>query len=300
MLNKPTINTVDNVLTTAARSGNRLVKNMPLAEYHAAGEYISRSGLMEFAKSPQHYEYAYLSGQCDDVAQSDALAFGNAFHALLLEPDTFSRQAVVWSGKPRNTKEGKEEYAQAVADAAGRQIIAKSDFDDMQKMADSILRQPVAKQVLRPGGIVEGSFFFNDPSWQVGVKARPDYSLLDDGIVLDLKTCRSAAMADFQRSVANYGYDIQAYMQMLAIEECGYKKPELFIFLCVEKEPPFATAFYSATPDLLMCGKVRYEKLIAKYADCKKRDIWPGYGHLIQPLEPPAYLVKSTEGQENV
>lgn len=273
----------------------KIVEDMPTREYHA-NKAISRSGLMEIARSPQHYWWKYLSGKAlpDDTT---ALRIGTAFHCLLLEPKRFNDTALVWSGKPRNTKEGKDEYAIAESQANGRVLIKQDEFNQLQDMAASILAQPAARLIIAEHGKVETSFFWKDKDYGVNVKARPDY-WRDDGIVVDLKTTNDASSDAFSKSIVNYGYDVQAYMQMEAIEQCTGKRPDAFVFLVVEKDPPYAVAFYQADNDMLRCGEKRYKSLIAKYAECLESGKWPGYGALVRPIGVPSWFVTRVESEE--
>lgn len=277
---------------------NKLIIDMPHEEYLSA-EGVSRSGLMEFLRSPQHYWYKYLSGMAERESTT-ALDMGTAFHTLLLEPALFEKKVLVWSGAPRNTKEGKAEYAEAVQSAAGRVVIKQADFEALKNMAASILAQPVAKKIIVESGHIEASLFYSDEATGALAKARPDY-WRKDGIVVDLKTTNDASEEEFQKSIVNYGYDIQAFMQMEAVYRVTGERPSNFVFIVVEKEPPYACAFYTADDTLLRCGEYRYNNLMAKYAECKQRNIWPGYGSLIRPISVPSWFMnkldkEATEG----
>lgn len=279
----------------ANKSDNRVVYDMTSELYHA-NSAVSRSGLMLFNKSPQHYWWQYLSGKAEKT-ESDAMRIGSAFHTLLLEPAKFDSRVLVWSGKPRNTTAGKEDFAQATAEANGRLLIKQDELAELKHMAESILSQPVASKVIGKDGYIEPSFFWVDEQLKVFVKSRPDY-YREDGIVLDLKTTADASREEFERSVVKFGYDIQAYMQMEAIERCTGKRPDNFVFICVEKEPPYATAFYVADQNMLDCGAFRYRKLLEKYAECLHLNTWPGYGSLIQPISAPEWFIKRIQNQE--
>lgn len=273
---------------------NRLVLDMPHENY-LASKAVSRSGLLDLLKSPQHFWYKHLSGLAQHE-ESNALKIGTAFHCLLLEPHLFNDKVAVWSGAPRNTKEGKAEYAEVSANAVSRVIIKQSEFDQLKLMAQSIKDQPAAGKLINSSGKVEASFFYHDQTHDVMAKARPDF-WREDGIVIDLKTTADASENEFQKSIANYGYDVQAFMQMEAVERVTGTRPQAFVFVAVEKEPPYACAFYQADDDLLRCGEYRYHMLMGKYAACMKSGKWPGYGSLVRPIGPPEWFVKRLDKQ---
>lgn len=274
---------------------NKVVHGMDMDEYqeHPA---VSRSGLMEMMRSPQHYHWRYLSGKAEKE-DTTPLRVGAAFHTLVLEPDTFHSRAIVWSGKPRNTKEGKDEYAAAQASANGRVLLKQGEFDDLKDMAAALLAQPASSKVIAKNGKIESSFFWFDDEFKVWAKARPDY-YRDDGIVLDLKTCEDASREAFEKSIVNYGYDIQAYMQMEAIKQVTGKAPDNFVFVCVEKDKPHCTAFYVADQAMLECGSVRYARLMSRYAECFHAKNWPGYGNLIQTISVPKWFASKLDKGE--
>lgn len=292
---------------TAVVADNRVVHDMDIDVYHAH-HAVSRSGLLLMQKSPQHYWYEYLSGMAEKKDTS-ALRIGGAFHALVLEPHTFDARAVVLpEGAPKrpsitqlNAAKPSEATVQAIQwwqqwdqYANGKIVLTREEFAEMQLMADAIRNQRASSKVLVESGKIESSFFWYDADFGVHVKARPDY-YRDDGIVLDLKTTRDASKDAFQKAIVDYGYDIQAFMQMEGIERCTGKRPENFVFICVEKEPPYPVAFYVADKDMIECGRYRYQKLMSKFSDCQRSGVWPGYGELIQSISVPSWFLNKLE-----
>lgn len=268
--------------------------NLDIAAYHAHPA-ISRSGFMELDRTPRHYWWKYLSGKAEPE-DTDALRMGQAFHTLVLEPNTFTTRFQVWSGADKRTKEGKAEYQ--MAEATGKVPVKKKEYEAMQDMAKSLLSEPASKKILVADGQIEPTYFWTEDG--VDCKCRPDY-FRTDGIILDVKTVDSASESAFQRSVINYYYDVQAYMNMRGIEAVTGKKPQAFVFVCAEKEAPYCCAFYSATDDLLAVGEARFHKLLKVYKECKAQDRWPGYGSTIKPLGVPEWFIKSvivTEAKE--
>lgn len=285
---------------------------MASADYHAHPA-ISRSALMELERTPRHFWYKYLSGEYEDE-ESDALRIGSAFHTLVLEPALFHDQcAVLEDGAPARPTEAvlkaknpspdslerQAWWAEFNRNNAGKLIMRGSEFHSMKRMAASIKAEPAAANIIGGTGKIEQSFFWFDSQYEVEVKCRPDFIRDDmvlkgknETIVLDLKTCKDASPEEFARSIVNYGYDIQAFMQMEGIEKATGKRPVDFVFLCVEKDAPHCAAFYSVTPELLACGEARYHKLMAIYSACRKSNLWPGYGSQIRPISPPEWWVK--------
>jgi len=263
--------------------------DMSNEDYHAHSA-MSRSGLSLIDQAPKKYWYKYLSGQHEDN-ETDALRIGSVFHTMTLEPSEFANRVSVWSGAPRNTKAGKEEYAAAVEAAGGRILVKQAEVNNLKGMVSSILSEPAAKKIITGTGKIEPSFFWDDPATGLAVKCRPDY-YRDDGIVLDLKTCLDASEAGFKKSILNYYYDIQVYMCLSGIEAVTGKRPSAFVFVAVEKDPPHCTAFYLADETVIASGEARYNRLMEIYAACKKSNVWPAYGSLIKNIGMPEWYMK--------
>lgn len=262
----------------------RYEKDLDIAAYHAHPA-IGRSGLMEINRTPRHYWWKYLSGKAE-AEDTDALRIGQAFHTLVLEPSLFDHRFIVWSGADRRTVKGKEEYAAALE--SGKTAIKASEFSELQEMAKGLLSEPASKKILVADGQIEPSYF-----WQadgVDCKTRPDY-YRTDGIVVDAKTTQDASAESFSKAIINYGYDIQAFMTMEGIYKVTGTRPQAFVFCCVEKDPPYCAAFYSATDEMLTVGEARFNKLLAIYRECKAQDLWPGYGSQIRPIGVPDWFM---------
>lgn len=268
---------------------NKIIYDLPSSDYHN-DKAVSRSGLMALNVSPKQYHYQYLSGEYE-AKESKSLKFGTAFHTALLEPEKMDSQFVVWSGKSRATKEGKQEYADALELAGQREVITEDDMATIRKMAASILSEPAGKQLLLKKGFVEPSCFWTDPITGMPVKSRPDFVLDGGDIVVDLKTTSDATEYGFQRSVVDYGYDVQAYMQMEGLFHATGKRPSLFVFIVIEKTAPYHTAFFAADAEMIECGRLRYNRLMNRLKECTDRNIWPGYGSTIQNLTVPKWLL---------
>jgi len=292
---------------TAVTQDNRVIHGMDIDAYHTH-RAVSRSGLMLIDRSPQHYYYEYLSGLAPKI-DTTALRIGGAFHTLILEPSTFNdRVAVLPEGAPKRPTKAQLEAKKPSEDTInainwwaqwehlyGHKVqMTREEFDVMQAMASAVKNQRASSKVLVEAGKIESSFFWYDQEYGIHVKARPDYYRAD-GIVVDLKTTRDASRTEFERSIVNYGYDVQVYMQMEGIERVTGVRPQNFVFVCVEKEPPYATAFYSADNDLIEHGRYRYAKMASKFADCQQKGIWPGYGELIQPISVPEWSMRKLE-----
>lgn len=256
---------------------------MTNAEYHAHPA-ISKSGLDRIDQSPAHYR-AWLS---EPRITTPALTFGSACHNYVLECETFeNRYVVAPSGIDRRTKAGKELWEAFTSEAAGREIISTDDMEKLVAIRASIIDHPVAEELLDHGsGKAEVSVFgvLDD----VGVKCRPDW-LREDGIVVDLKTTDNAGHSAFSRSVAKYRYHVQSAFYSDLLEAVTCEPVKAFVFIAVEKAPPYAVSVYELDAESLEVGRSAYQRNLDTFRRCLEANHWPAYSDAIETLTLPRW-----------
>lgn len=254
---------------------------------------ISRSELWRIRESPQKFKY-YREHPPEPTP---ALLFGQVFHKMLLEPDTFDEEFVAAPGVNRRTKEGKQILENFASKHENQKIIPAEMFDQAKEMCDAIKREPLAVKLLK--GKAELPFFWTDEMTGEDCKCRVDVFNTEyrQPIVVDVKSTADASTEAFIRSAINYGYDFQAAMYSEGVEKNIGKKP-LFVFIAVEKEPPFSVNILQADELMLRRGYDLFREYIGIYHDCKTSGNWYGYlGKLnqINNLALPAYLAKEVQ-----
>lgn len=267
---------------------NGLVTDLSNEAYHT-GPGISKSHLDRIAppNSPLHYWNVYLNPEREPTEATPEMLKGTAIHTAILEPDLFPAQVVESPAFNRRTKDGKAE-AEAFAQAnAGKIILDPEDYQDCLAVRDAVHRHPLAGSLLRAGK-VEQSFFATDPTTGELIKCRPDF-LRDDGIMVDLKSTASAAPDEFNRSVWNYRYYVQAPWYLDIPRLLYGEAPPDFVFLAVEKKPPYAIGVYYLDADYMDRGRLHYRRDINAIAACRARNQWPDFALEIQPLSLPGW-----------
>lgn len=251
--------------------------NMDIYEYHAHPA-ISNSGLSLIAKCPRYYQYEkYESDPEEREEKKRHFVIGTAYHALLMEKELFKQRFFIWSGAPKNTKEGKADYAQAEIEAAGRILLKQQEMDEVIALAQATVADKSALRYIgMDGGVVEASIFWDDPVNGVQCRCRPDLIFPDLDIIVDFKTVADASEEAFGRAIFNYGYDRQAYFYSKGYEAATGRQVKKFVFITPEKKPPYLVGVYPISEVALLSGQMRTEKLLENYADCLKSNIWPG------------------------
>lgn len=178
----------------------------------------------------------------------------------------------------------------------GRIVLSPEVWEQIHAMRDAVMAHPAARAVL---------------------------TIMND-VIGDLKTTEDASPEGFAKSMANYRYDVQApyyldgvkkaleqgkcippvegasEMSVYWVDEAtgvlcrcrpdwwrGY--PKNFVFIAVEKKPPYAVGVYvldSASTDI---GRAIYQHDLQVYAECLASDKWPGYGDLVQTINMPTW-----------
>ena len=254
---------------------------------------VSRSELWHIHESPLKFKFYKEHPQ----EPTPALLFGQVFHKLALEPGTFDIEYAVVPKADRRTKEGKHAWAEFMENNAGKTIIPGEMYEQAAEMCKALAAEPFAMKLLN--GDREVPFFWTDERTGEECKCRVDClnTSYSQPIVVDLKSTADASTEGFSKSAINYGYDFQAAMYSDGVERNIRQKP-LFVFVAVEKEPPYAVNILQADELLLRRGHRLFREYIEIYHDCKLTGNWYGYlgkSNQINNLALPSWLAKEVE-----
>lgn len=249
------------------------------AEYHAH-EAVSKSDLDLIHKSPAHYKAARHE-------ETQAMRFGTAFHCAVLENDRFNATYTVIEGDRRTNV---VKAAIKEAEAAGKIILTADDFNALMGMAQAVFKNPICAALLR-GSLKEHSVFAELDG--VRVKCRPDGWSTEKGVLFDLKSTEDASPEGFARTVAKYRYHVQdAFYRHVVASATNCDADDLsFIFIAVEKKPPFAVALYQLDEMAALQGWVEARDDMRRYRDAQTSGKWCGYSPKIESLSLPRWAV---------
>lgn len=270
-----------------------IYRDLSNKDYHAALG-ISKSGLDIVAKCPALYKARYIDGVKTEPTK--AMIIGSATHKAILEPDQFGDEFVVAPKINKRTNAGKEEWATFQADNAGKDVLAVGDYDTIMMMADSARNHPYAKNILARGQ-AETSIFHEDAETGELVKVRPDW-LVDD-FVVDVKTAQSAAPDEFSKHCFNFRYFVQAPFYMDVAGAALDRPITNFVFIVIEKTPPYPVAVFFADQEMVNLGRDEYMRNLELYSKCKKNNEWPGYNNgLIEPVGLPYWAANNLKKEK--
>jgi hypothetical protein len=271
--------------TPAAAIAPGIYRDLPAEEYHklplASAHFLS---VLE-ELSPAHLRHRILN----PPEPTEAMRFGAAFHAMVLEPEEFTRRYVVAPKLDRRTKAGKEAWDALQND--GRVVVAEDDWAVMEEMADALRQHPSAHKLIQAPGDVEVSAVWEDRDTGVLCKGRADKVATIGAmrVFVDVKTCDCASPDAVQRAIVNYGYYRQGAHYLHGWAALG-EPVDQFVLVFVEKKPPFGVACYALTDGAIEAGHRRVVELLAQWRECEERGVWPGYPTSIEPVDLPAWV----------
>jgi exodeoxyribonuclease VIII len=229
----------------------------------------------------------WLEGQRQGE-ESDALAFGAAYHCALLEPAVYAETYVVQpSFGDCRKKENKAARDAWRAENKGKKPVELADARRIEAMAKALREHPRAGKLL-VGGDPELTLLWNDAETGVRCRARADYYLPKLDVVVDVKTTADASEPAFSRDVFRYRYHWQHALYRGGFAACG-EKPEHFVFIAQEKEPPYAIGIYQLDDAGVSAGHRRVRDLLMTMGECIATDKWDAYDTRIQTLSTPTW-----------
>ena len=216
-----------------------------------------------------------------------AKLIGSAVHAAVLEPDIFySNYVVLPENFDGRTKENKEKVDSLKT--SGRTPLKFEDYQHCLDMATALHTHATARRLLNQG-CAEVSVFAEIDG--IPVKCRPDWLRKESRLIVDLKTTEDASERGFTRSIAGLGYYLQAAWYLDVCQAAGIAI-DTFLFIAVEKSPPYAVGIYELDDASLETGRREYQRALALWKHCTEMNEWPGYTPDIVTLQLPAWALR--------
>lgn len=203
---------------------------------------------------------------------------GHAAHKLVLG---VGAELVAVDAENWRTNAAKD--AAKKARARGAVPLLAHELAEVESMAAALREHPLAGSLLAEGaGTPEASLFWRDVATGVMLRARTDWlpHVSPNGrlIVPDVKTAVCADPDTFARAAATYGYARQHPWYCDGVKALGIAEDVAFLFVVVEKTPPYLVSVVELDPDDVRVGRELNRRAIEVFARCMTEDRWPGYG----------------------
>lgn len=232
--------------------------------YNPECQALSKGGIDRLLTSPAHFK---IQGQNPSTKE---MIFGSAFHTMVLEPDVFDSEVSVAKTAPPK--------ARNEAENAGVCLITEIEMEHINRMTEAVHQNKTASSLLgHADAAFENSIFWHDSAFDILCKCRPDITIKSMGILTDLKSTKSASPVEFAKSCANYNYDTQSahYLEGAIIAHGTPFKH--FLFIAVEKTPPYAVAVYRADDEMVANGAIKVADAKAIYQKSVKTNNWQAF-----------------------
>lgn len=258
-----------------------LTRDMDFADYLAA-PYLSSSDIKLLLKSPRHF----IEKKPKDPTPE--MKLGSLVHSFLLEPHTVAEKYIVKpDGIDRRTKEGKLKWLDFLEQTIGKTIVDQDEWDLAAQISENLMRE--RGPLFQGDTVKEGTIFFDGQYGNI-LKARPDLINLTSGIIFDIKVTGNCDFSSFQRSVAGFGYHIQAQHYLTACRQ-EFKKDFDFVWIVIERDPPFGHRLYTADRVTLNIAEREIDLAISTHKKCLEKNDWPCYDANVTTVGLPAYYL---------
>lgn len=295
--------TTDNSKQDAPAINAGVYDNIQAEDYHRISG-LTKSGLMMLRKSPAHF-WHWMTAPSDPSTK--AMNVGTATHLAVFEPHKWADEIVVIPvdapKKPTKVQmEAKKPSVDALASIGwwkkfnqeneGKIILTQDENAEVQAMA-SMVRQnkEIEPYLTHPSAKIEVSIVSVEKvkGLDIVCKGRCDMITMDNTVIVDLKTCESADPESFSKSFMSFGYWMQAAHYIKICRASGMPI-ERFIFVAVEKNPPYCTAIYELDAGSLEKAFLIRDRLLEQLSDCIARNEFPAYSKGVNNLNLPPWI----------
>lgn len=267
---------------------------------YRAAPGVCQSDLKEMEVSPAHFYHKLTSPPKPPTPDQ---RIGQLLHALILcDREDFVTTPAGAPKYPSKTQWAAKEPSKETIKTVewwtafeklhpGKDALNAEDSDPLYAMRQAVRDHPVAASILsRPGNNEVACWRRHGPTGLL-LRGRADRLTTDDQnytVVPDLKTVQRGAGGpdDFARSIFDWGYHRQS------AHYCDLFEASYFVFIVVEKEPPYAVACYNLSPKSVEIGRHRNEEDLARVKECLDSGHWPAYPPGIKTIDLPAWVMR--------
>tara|TARA_R100001530_G_scaffold118138_1_gene85281 strand:- start:435 stop:1145 length:711 start_codon:yes stop_codon:yes gene_type:complete len=206
---------------------------------------LSYSALSQFSKSPNHL----LSYWQQDFEPTSAMLYGSLVHKMILQPESFSDDYVVFEGTRRGNV-----WNEFKALNDSKTIVTAKEYNHALKTFNRAKENKVFRELLMQTTQAEKHI-----EWKYnGIKYHGFCDMVGDNFIADIKTCQDAG-DKFARDLRYNDYSLQATMYLTGLPK------ENYYIIAVEKSEPYNVQVYKIGDQLLSNANKRYYNLNEQY-----------------------------------
>jgi len=245
---------------------------IPEAAYHSDLDTLSVSGMKVLLRNPARFAYERTHKR----PATDVMDIGSVVHEMLLHgADGRIRVCDAYDWRKPAVRAQRDEWR-----SEGLIAIHRGQLREAARIRQGAMSDPYVADVLSAGK-PEQSMYWTDPQTGVPLRGRVDW-LRDDAIV-DVKTTAAGGTdtTALERTAASMDWPMQAAQYSDGHEVItGQRLP--FIFLVIEREPPYLARALQPSAADLEAGRERVQKALEAYVHYETH----GYPAGITGIEP--------------
>lgn len=252
---------------------------------------MSRGELMRFYRCPSKW----LKGVGDE--SSDSKDYGSLIDMMVLTPNKFNTRYVVapamypceptkkdprtekpWTLKATYCADWKDQQ-----ETKGLEVVTASDKADVDGAAQSLAEYALDFIGASKVQVMCMAEWHDETGIVVPVKVLldlvPDKDSRFGTKLGDFKSCQSARPKDFEKSIFDYNYDAQAWLNRELYVMATNERREDWQFVIQENTAPWECPPEQPILSLesFSDGEIKIKRALRKYCQCLKTGIWPSY-----------------------
>ena len=263
-------------------------------------EFICSSGMLRtFLECPRRWVLGY--GQ--DEESTDSTDWGSLIDSRWLTPMKFREQSIVrpatYPAPKTHAKVKSGEIAEGDPIKWNSNATICADWESRHEglkivKSDDFAQSDLALERLAGfNGIIDrankqtfimGEYSDKSTGLNIYVRALVDILPFNGRTVYDLKTCRSADPANWNRVVFDHGYHVQAALYLDMVNDAIGEDRTDFVHILSENVAPYETGLALLSQEFIEMGRATYRQALELYAQCLMTGVWPSY-HVDQSIE---------------
>lgn len=247
-----------------------------MRQYHSQdicpGPSVSSSGLREAEiKSPwDFYQFWAHNPDAYKREDTDPMRFGRAAHALLLEDEVFEDGYAVSPYDSFKSREARMWRSDMIA--LGKTVLTENELIAIGNMAKNLREMQLIDLLME--GDREVSHIWQDEVTGLWIKSRMDQMAIG-GEIVDIKITHDCSRHAIQRTIRQYGLDMQCALSYEAREIIHGDTPPGAILIFIEAKPPHKVAPCPISPDAIYLARCRNRRSMDAIARGLETGDWP-------------------------
>lgn len=277
----------------------QIYHNMPMPEYQARTDFLSKSMLSCLLRNPAEYHARYVA--LDYVPEEkDHLNVGKALHTLIAEPHKWNLEYYVLDKSIKRDARHKA-YQAALEEAGSRIVLTHSQNEAVMRMADGVSMNSEACKLMQGNTVNEASIFYEHEGRRF--RCRPDILHPEGKYVVDIKTANTLEPKLWTSSAFSFSYMLSVAITLHGIRQAfSFANPEYY-FVAVESGAPHFCRVFSTldAPEgqqmsYYDVGKIALERALEKLETCSSEGVWPVYDRPeVEPMAIPSWAIDDYE-----